>query len=256
MKRSGNDIGVLVWLINGLLDCLRRLLTPGKRTKPYLRAHTWGHLSWIGTDSLPIVSVISACVGIILALQSAMQLEKVGAVSYVANLVGFSIVTELGPLLTCLILTGRAGAAFTAEIASMRIAEEIDALQVMGISPVRFLVWPKFIGMCIMAPLLTLWGDFVGIAAGGVFSTLALGLSGKLYFEQTASFLTVRDLVSGLVKSAGFGVTITLICCWQGFLAKEGAVDVGRRTTAAVVESIFLMILLDLFFTALNYTFR
>jgi phospholipid/cholesterol/gamma-HCH transport system permease protein len=256
MKRSGNDIGVLVWLINELLGCIKKAIRSGKRSRPYLRSRTWSHLAWIGTDSVPIISIISACVGIILALQSAMQLEKVGAVSYVANLVGFSIVTELGPLLTCLILSGRAGAAFTAEIATMRISEEIDALHVMGLSPVRFLVWPKFVAMCIMAPLLTLWGDFVGISAGGVFSSLALGLSGKGYFEQTANFLTFRDVVSGLVKSAGFGITITLVSCWQGFLAREGAADVGRRTTSAVVQSIFLMILLDLFFTALNYIFR
>ena len=107
-----------------------------------------------------------------------------------------------------------------------------------------------------MAPLLTLWGDFVGISAGGIFSALALGISGRGYFEQTANFLTLRDLVSGLVKSTGFGITITLIACWQGFLARQGAADVGRRTTSAVVQSIFLMILLDLFFTGLNYTFR
>ena len=92
-----------------------------------------------------------------------------------------------------------------------------------------------------MAPLLTLWGDCVGITAGGLFSSLVLGLSGKVYFEQTASFLTIRDLFSGLVKSAGFGIGITLVSCWQGFLAREGASDVGRRTTRAVVESIFLM---------------
>jgi len=256
MPSSTGNLGTFVWLINGLLDCIRSSVLRRERAKPHLRSRIWSHLSWIGADSLGIVSVISACVGIILALQSAMQLEKVGALSYVANLVGFSIITELGPLLTCLILSGRAGAAFTAEIATMRISEEIDALEVMGISPIRFLVWPKFLAMCVMAPLLTLWGDCVGITAGGVFSSLALGLSGKVYFTQTANFLTMRDLVSGLVKSAGFGVTITLISCWQGFLAREGAADVGRRTTRAVVQSIFLMILLDLFFTALNYIFR
>jgi len=256
MKSSDNGLGTFVWLINGLLGCARAALSWRGRAKPHLRSRTWSHLSWIGADSLGIVSIISACVGIILALQSATQLENVGALSYVANLVGFSIITELGPLLTCLILSGRAGAAFTAEIATMRISEEIDALEGMGISPIRFLVWPKFLAMCVMAPLLTLWGDCVGITAGGVFSTLALGLSGKVYFEQTANFLTMRDLLSGLVKSAGFGVTITLVSCWQGFLAREGAADVGRRTTRAVVQSIFLMILLDLFFTALNYIFR
>lgn len=255
-KAQNNDFGVLVWLIMGLLSCARAASNPFRRAKPYLRSRTWSHLAWIGADSLPIVSIIAACVGIILALQSATQLEKVGAMSYVANLVGFSLVTELGPLLTCLILSGRAGAAFTAEIATMQISEEIDALEVMGINPVRFLVWPKFAAMCVMAPLLVLWADCVGITAGGVFSSLALGLSGKAYFEQTATFLTVRDLFSGLVKSAGFGVAITLVSCWQGFLAREGAADVGRRTTRAVVQSIFYMILLDLFFTALNYIFR
>ena len=125
---------------------------------------------------------------------------------------------------------------------TMRISEEIDALEVMGINPVRFLVWPKFVAMVVMAPLLTLWCDGVGMTAGGIFSSLALGLSGKVYFEQTVNFLTMRDLLSGLVKSAGFGAAITLISCWQGFLAREGAADVGRRTTKAVVQSIFFMV--------------
>jgi len=256
MGKGDNETGTLVWLIMGLLSCVQASLHLFRRSKTYLRSRTWSHLAWIGADSLPIISIISACVGIILALQSATQLEKVGAMSYVANLVGYSIVTELGPLLTCLILSGRAGAAFTAEIATMRISEEIDALEVMGLDPVRFLVWPKFLAMCVMAPLLTLWGDCVGISAGGIFSALALGLSGKAYFLQTANFLTMRDVLAGLVKSAGFGVTITIVSCWQGFLAREGAADVGRRTTKAVVQSIFLMILLDLFFTGLNYIFR
>jgi len=256
MAKTENGPDTFIWLVSSLAACARTALNPLHRAKPYLRSRTWSHLSWIGSDSLPIISIIASCVGVILALQAALQLEKVGALSYVANLVGFSIVTELGPLLTCLILSGRAGAAFAAEIATMRISEEIDALEVMGINPVRFLVWPKFVAMVVMAPLLTLWCDGVGMTAGGIFSSLALGLSGKVYFEQTVNFLTMRDLLSGLVKSAGFGAAITLISCWQGFLAREGAADVGRRTTKAVVQSIFFMILLDLFFTALNYIFR
>ena len=256
MGRKNDDLGVLVALVSKLLACARDAVNPLRRAKTYLRSRTVSHLAWVGADSLAIVSVIAACVGIILALQAAIQLEKVGAMSYVANLVGFSLVTELGPLLTCLILSGRAGAAFTAEIATMQINEEVDALNVMGIEPVRFLVWPKLVALGVMAPLLSLWADAVGITAGGVFASLALGLSGKVYFEQTAYFLTMRSVLSGLVKAAGFGVAITVISCWQGFLAREGAADVGRRTTAAVVQSIFVMILLDLFFTALNYMFR
>lgn len=257
MAGAARQMDVLVWLITRLLACITTILRhPWQRPKPYQRARLWTHLSWIGADSLGIVSIIAACVGIILALQAATQLEKVGAISYVANLVGYSLITELGPLLTCLILAGRAGAAFTAEIASMRIAEEIDALDVMGIDPVRYLVWPKLLAMAVMAPLLTLVADGVGISAGGIFSATVLGISGTVYFNQTAMFLTMRDLCAGLIKSAGFGLTITIVSCWQGFMAREGAADVGRRTTQAVVESIFFMILLDLFFTALNYMFR
>lgn len=248
-----SEFAALAWLINGLYACLLGRAGGGK---PYYRWQVWRAMVAVGTGSLPIVSVIAACVGIILALQSAAQLEKFGATSYVANLVGVIIITELGPLLTAIICTGRSGAAFTAEIATMRINEEIDALEVMGIDPVRFLVWPKLVAMLVMLPVLTVWADFVGIFCSGVFAGLALGVRTAEYFNQAANFLTLQDFFSGLVKSLGFGVSVTLICCWQGFLAKDGAADVGARTTRSVVKSIFVIILLDLYFTALNYLFR
>ncbi len=241
------------WMITRLLRCLKPRFS---RSKPFFRDQRRRNFAQVGANSFPIVSVIAACTGIILALQSAQQLEKVGAISFVANLVGVTIISELGPLLTAIIVTGRSGAAFTAEIATMQISEEIDALEVMGIEPVRYLVWPKLQAMVIMVPVLTLWADFVGILAGGLFSSLALGINGKIYFENTVEFLSLADVFAGLVKALGFAVTITLIGCWQGFLAREGAADVGRRTTMAVVASIFLIILLDLFFTALNFMFR
>lgn len=244
---------VLSWMVNRLLACGSLVF---RRQKPFYRRQTWEHLARVGSDSIAIVGVIAMCTGIILALQSAQQLEKVGATSYVATLVGLTIVRELGPLLTAIILAGRSGASFTAEIASMQIAEEIDALEVMGLEPVRFLVWPKLVAMIVMLPCLTLWADFVGIFSGGVFSSSVLGINPNVYFENTVMFLKPADVYSGLVKSLGFGITITVVGCWQGFLAKEGAVDVGKRTTTAVVMSIFLIILLDLFFTALNYVFR
>jgi phospholipid/cholesterol/gamma-HCH transport system permease protein len=246
----GRDREQFVWLVNRLLACAAKPFA----TKPYLRWQTWRHYAWVGADSLPIVSVIAGCTGVILALQAAAQLEKVGALSYVADLVGISIITELGPLLTSLIMTGRAGAAFTAEIGTMKITEEIDALEVMGLDAVRYVIWPKCVAMLLMMPLLTVWADFVGICAGGIFSSLVLGMSGQVYYEQTVNFLTVRDLFLGLTKSMAFGLTITLVGCWQGLLASEGAADVGARTTKSVVQSIFMIVLLDLFFTALNYT--
>lgn len=248
------DIDTLAWLVNRMVRCMAGSLRFA-RSKPFYRWQAWRHYAKVGTDSVPIVSIIAACTGIILALQAASQLEKVGALSYVANLVGVTIITELGPLLTAIILAGRSGAAFTAEIATMKISQEIDALEVIGIDPIRFLVWPKMLSMIIMVPCLTAWGDFVGIFSGGLFSSLFLGLNARDYFEATAAFLKVSDLASGLVKSVAFGVTITVVGCWQGFLAREGAADVGRRTTKSVVMSIFLIILLDLFFTSLNYIF-
>ncbi|TIH14688.1 ABC transporter permease [Marinifilum sp. JC120] len=248
-----NGLQVLAWMVSRLLGCLR--LKPAKK-KSFYRKRLLRDLASVGADSIPIVSVISACTGIILALQSAQQLEKVGAISYVANLVGVTIIRELGPLLTAIIVTGRSGAAFTAEIATMQISEEIDALEVMGIEPVRFLVLPKMIAMLIMVPCLTVWADFVGIFSGGAFSAIALGINKVTYFNNSVEFLKLHDVLAGLVKAGGFAVAITIIGCWQGFLAREGAADVGRKTTNSVVISIFVIILLDLFFTALNFLFR
>ncbi len=243
----------LAWLILNLLRCCPSLFRP---RKAYLQKQTWRHLAWVGADSLPIVSVIASCTGIILALQAAIQLERFGALSYVANLVGVTIIMELGPLLTAIILTGRAGAAFTAEIATMNISQEVDALDVMGIDVVRYLVWPKFVAMLVMMPLLTTWADFIGIFSGGAFSAFVLGINPQAYFDQTANFLQLNDFFTGIVKSIAFAATITLVGCWQGFLAREGASDVGQRTTKSVVKTIFLIILLDLFFTWLSYMIR
>lgn len=246
------ELAILAGLINDLVKCLGGIF---KRRRAFYSWQNWNHLTAVGTGSIGIVTTIAACTGMILALQAAGQLEKIGALSYVANMVSVTIIKELGPLLTAIILTGRSGAAFCAELATMKISEEIDALQVIGIDPIRFLVWPKLIAMSLMLPILTLIADMVGIVAGGLFSAIFLGLTLKTYFDQCVEFLTVGDVFSGLIKALGFGITITIISCWQGMMARDGAADVGRRTTRAVAQSIFLIILLDFFFTAINYTF-
>lgn len=253
MAAGSGDFNVLSWLVVRLLGCLK----PRKSdAKPFFRAQKVRTLSVVGADSAPIVGVISSCTGIILALQSALVLERFGALSYVPNMVGVSMVKELGPLLTAIIVTGRSGAAFAAEVATMQISEEIDALEVMGLDPVRFIVWPKMLAMIVMMPCLTLFADFAAITAGGLFSAAFLGIDMQTWVDNSISFLRIADLWSGLLKSLGFAVSITLIGCWQGFLARRGAEDVGRRTTTAVVQSIFTIVVLDLFFTGLNYTFR
>ncbi len=225
-----------------------------KRRRMQLRADI-SEMVKTGYDAVPIVAVISLFVGIILALQAAYQLRRVGALIYVANLVGVSMTRELGPMLTAIIVAGRSGSAFAAEIGSMKVEEEVDALVTMGINPVRFLVVPKLIAMMIMVPALTVFSDLSGIAGGFSLSTAALQIPPYLYIQQTINSLLIKDILTGLIKAWAFGVAITVIGTREGFKVEESAVEVGRRTTASVVTSIFLVIVLDLLFTALFYYF-
>lgn len=208
-----------------------------------------------GYNSVPIVAVISLFVGVILALQAAYQLRRFGALIYVANLVGVSITRELGPILTAIIVAGRSGSAFAAEIGSMKAAEEIDALVSMGINPVRYLVAPKLIAMMVMLPALTIFSDSIGLLGGFLLSVLALGIHPYNYFQQTINALLVKDILTGLTKAWAFSVVITIVGSYEGFKVGGGAEEVGRRTTASVVSSIFLVILVDFFFTILFYYF-
>jgi phospholipid/cholesterol/gamma-HCH transport system permease protein len=192
---------------------------------------------------------------VILAFQAAYQLKKVGALIYVANLVGVSLTRELGPIMTAIIVSGRSGSAYAAEIGSMKAAEEIDALVSMGINPVRFIVAPKLIALMIMVPALTIISDLIGIFGGFVLSVTILEIHPVNYFQQSVNALLVKDVFTGLMKAWVFGVVITIVGAYQGFKVSGGAEEVGRRTTAAVVSSIFLVIIFDLFFTALFYYF-
>ncbi len=208
-----------------------------------------------GYNSVPIVAIISLFVGVILALQAAYQLRRFGALIYVANLVGVSITRELGPILTAIIIAGRSGSAFAAEIGSMKAAEEIDALVSMGINPVRYLVAPKLIAMMVMLPALTIFSDSIGLLGGFLLSVLALGIHPYNYFQQTINALLIKDILTGLTKAWAFSVVITIVGSYEGFKVGGGAEEVGRRTTASVVSSIFLVIVVDFFFTTLFYYF-
>lgn len=208
-----------------------------------------------GYNSVPIVSVISLFIGIILALQAAYQLKRFGALVYVADLVGVSITRELGPIITAIIVSGRSGSAFAAEIGSMKAAEEVDALITMGINPVRFLVVPKLIALMVMVPALTVLSDFLGLFGGFLLSVTLLELHPVNYFQQTINALLVKDILTGLIKAWAFGIVITIVGAYHGFKVEGGAEEVGRHTTSSVVASIFLVIVFDLFFTALFYFF-
>ena len=207
----------------------------------------------VGVDSIPIVTLIAFCVGMILALQAASQLRRFGATIFVADLVGISLTRELGPLMTAIIIAGRSGSAMAAEIGTMRVSEEIDALSVMGLNAVEYLVLPRVVSLAVMLPCLTVLADAVGILGGVAIGTLGLDITVANYLGQTFHALLVKDIVTGLVKSLAFAIIIALVGCYMGFRAEGGAEGVGRRTTASVVVAIFLLILCDLFFTGLFY---
>jgi len=206
-----------------------------------------------GVRALPILSLITFFIGLILALQAAYELKRFGAISFVASAVALSMTRELGPLITAVIVIGRSGSAFAAEIGTMKVSEEIDALETMAINPVSFLVAPKFVAMILMLPCLTIWANFMGILGGSLFGVAQADFTFWRYIIASLDALFMRDVLTGLVKSFMFGVTITAVGCLEGLNTTGGAEQVGRSTTRAVVMSIFLVILVDLVFTMLFY---
>jgi phospholipid/cholesterol/gamma-HCH transport system permease protein len=202
-----------------------------------------------GVDAVPIVVLITFLIGFVMAFQSAVQLKQFGANIYVADLVGLSITRELGPLMTAIIVCGRSGAAFAAELGTMKVSEEVDALRTMGIGPLRFLVFPRVLALFLVMPILTLVGDLMGILGGLLVGVVNLDLTITGYVNQTVRALHVWDVYQGLIKAAVFGLAIGLISCAHGLATTGGAEGVGRRTTASVVTSLFALILIDAAFT-------
>jgi phospholipid/cholesterol/gamma-HCH transport system permease protein len=199
----------------------------------------------VGVDALPIVGLISFLLGLIMAFMSSVQLQQFGANIYVASLVSLSMVRELGPIMTAIIVAGRSGSAFAAEIGTMKISDEVDALFTMGFDPTRFLVVPKIIASVITVPILTLFSDLFAILGGLVVGVFMLDLTANAYIAQTLKTLTLFDVFSGFIKAAVFALLIAGIGCLRGFQVRGGAAEVGQATTSAVVSSIFLIILAD-----------
>lgn len=201
-----------------------------------------------GAMALPIVSLISFLVGLIMAYQAAVQLRQFGADIYVADLVGLSVVREMGPMMAAIILAGRTGAAFAATLANMKANEEIDALETLGISSVRFLVLPRLIALGIMMPLLTLYANGVGILGGMAVGAGVLDIPPTAYWIETQSIVDLSDVNTGLIKAVFFGMLIGLSGCLRGLQAERSAAGVGRAATSAVVTSILLIIVADAVF--------
>ncbi len=259
--------GVLTYLGRNTLDFLRyvsRLYDLSVKAAYWTfvapfkgRQVKWGNaihqMVLAGVDSIPIVALISLFIGIVLGLQGAYQLAKFGATYFVTALVGVSMTRELGPLLTAIVIAGRSGSAFAAELGTMKVSEEIDALEAMGLNSVRYLVVPKYLAMLIMMPCLTLISDLSGIVGGALFEIAQLDKTATMCLTATRDALAMHDITTGLIKSVVFGMIITTIGCNEGFGVKGGAEGVGKATTSSVVLSIFLIIFADVIFTAIFY---
>ncbi|MBI4342703.1 MAG: ABC transporter permease [Candidatus Omnitrophica bacterium] len=242
----------LFWYAGSL--CLLFAQTVGGVFLRRLRLRAVVYELWkIGVQSWFIVTVSSLFIGMVLAFQSAYQMQKLSAEMYIAGLVALSVVREIGPVITALTVAGRVGSSIAAELGTMKVTEQIDALMTLAADPVRFLVVPRFIAMVIALPLLTLWADAVGILGGFLIGTLKLGILPSLYWKMTTIPLAFKDLASGLLKAFIFGMIICTVSCFEGFRTEGGAEGVGRSTTVAVVTSFLLIIAADCLCTALFY---
>jgi phospholipid/cholesterol/gamma-HCH transport system permease protein len=210
----------------------------------------------IGVAALPMIAIMAASTGMILALQGAAELRRFGALRYVIDLVAVGFTRELGPLLTAIVVSGRSGSAFSAEIGTMVVTSEIDALRTMALDPIEFVLAPKYLAAIVMVPCLTIMCNVFGILAGAGFMYLSTKMALGIYVKYVLDSILLRDVLGGLIKSLAFATIIVHVGCMEGFRVRGGPEAVGRSTTSAVVRSTFLVIVADLFFTAFFYLAR
>ena len=215
------------------------------------------HMEQTGLNALPIVGLISFLVGVVLAYQGADQLERFGAQIYTVNLVAVGVLREMGILLTAIIVAGRSGSSFTAQIGTMKVNEEVDAMQTLGLDPMEVLVMPRVFALVLVLPLLTFYADIMGLLGGAVMATVVLDISFFQFARQLSDAVTVNTFLVGLIKAPLFAFIIGMIGCYEGLQVSRSAESVGRQTTRAVVEAIFLVIVLDallsIFFSVIGF---
>ena len=207
----------------------------------------------VGIGSLFIAAIVAFFIGMIIALQMAYQMVKLSAEIYIPNVIAVSMARELGPVLTALIVAGRVGAGITAEISSMTVTEQVDALRAFAVNPIKYLVIQRFLALVIMLPMLTILSDLIGILGGFVICVYKLNLTPAVYFTMVMQSLSVKDIMTGLIKTICFGGIIAMVGCHQGLNVKGGADGVGRATTVSVVISFIMIIIADCLFTTMFY---
>lgn len=225
----------------------------GKRGRRLGWSNLWAQMNRVGVLSIPIVSLVLFCIGAILALQMAPILKTFGMVSSVADIISVAVFRELGPLVSAIVLTGFAGASIAAELGTMVVSEEIDALEAHAINPIRFLVVPRVLATTIMMVCITVVGDLMGVIGGLMMSQLFLGVGFEQYKTRTFDILQLRDFLTGLVKAGVFGMLISGLACYLGLSVRGGAQGVGNATTRTVVLTIVALIAVDLIFTTVFY---
>jgi phospholipid/cholesterol/gamma-HCH transport system permease protein len=221
--------------------------------KKLRQARLLEYIDEIGGRSLLLVVTVSALLGIALTVLVSFQLKELGALSYIPGFVAVAVFREMGPLITAVIIAGRVGAAFTARIGTMKVSEEILALETMAINPVRFLVVNRFIGLFVSLPALTVLADFTALIGGFLFGSLRLGIPADTYLRETFDVLMFKDLYSGIFKAMAYSIVIVMIGCYRGLTVDGGAEDVGRSTMLSIVSSTLAIIVLDTVMTAAFY---
>ncbi len=229
-----------------LLDVIRDILKHGVNLREVSR-----QIMLMGVSSIPIVLLTAVFTGMVLALQTAYGLHRFGAKNYVGNLVGLALARELGPVLTAVMVCGRVGAGIAAEIASMVVTEQVDAIRALGGDPIRRLVTPRIVAGTISMPLLTGLAVIIGILGGAIVAVFELGITAHQYYRSYLYAVQIRDVTDGLIKSCGFGLIVASIACFKGLRCRGGTEGVGLTTTAAVVTGSLMVFISNFFFTKL-----
>ena len=237
--------GMLAFIGESALDLLRSIVQPSRiRWRPILH-----NLQTAGFEALPIVGLLSFLMGGVIAYQGADQLQRFGANIFIADLVGLSMLRELAPLLTAIIVAGRSGSAYAAQIGTMKVTEEIDALRTIGVGPTGLLVLPKMLALIMALPLLTIWADVTGVFGGMLMARSNLDVSFGVFLDRLGEAVSLSSFLTGIGKAPVFAVIIALVGCYQGLQVTGSADSVGRQTTVSVVQSIFLVIVADALFS-------
>lgn len=248
-RSTARGIGEAGYYAALLLEAVYWIFAGAFRQQPVRIPSVFAQMMSIGIAAVPIVFVLSFAIGVMLAIQGIHTLKTFGAEQQVVIGIALSVTREFGPLITGILVAGRSGSALAARIGTMLVSQEIDALRVMSINPVRYLVSPVLLAMLIMVPALTLFADMTAILGGGLFCALELGMSLNAYFDRTLEVLTTDDIMQGLTKSVVFAVIITLVGVTNGFQVSGGAEGVGKATTRSVVLAISLIVIADMLFT-------